>query len=212
MRARGGEKKGEGRETLFVCLLAWFCFIQGFFADHSSDWPRNVAVLYRAEWTPDSAMEATVFFCFVFFVKEMSEERRDFDGMRWQILYHCSCQLKESNICVCDRRYVQMKRLGIFLSVRLIVARMCKHPHQGTPAPSSGCCRRICVYPINIREDLVPKLSDSFSLCVCVCGCFQQRLCLYCLYSNIIDVSLVTFYNKVHISRCSTREQELTAE
>ena len=60
--ARGGEKRRKekgGECCLFVCLPALFYL--GAFADHSSDWPRNVTVLRRAEWTPDSAMEASDF-------------------------------------------------------------------------------------------------------------------------------------------------------
>lgn len=48
-----------GERCLFVCLPALFYL--GVFADHSSDWPRNVTVLCRAERTPDSAMEASDF-------------------------------------------------------------------------------------------------------------------------------------------------------
>lgn len=60
--ARGGverRKEKGGERCLFVCLPALFYL--GVFADHSSDWPRNVTVLCRAEWTPDSAMEASDF-------------------------------------------------------------------------------------------------------------------------------------------------------
>lgn len=62
LQARGGEerRKEKGGECcLFVCLPALFYL--GVFADHSSDWPRNVTVLCRARWTPDSAMEASDF-------------------------------------------------------------------------------------------------------------------------------------------------------
>lgn len=44
---------------MFVCLPALFYL--GVFADHSRDWPRNVTVLCRADWTPESAMEASDF-------------------------------------------------------------------------------------------------------------------------------------------------------
>lgn len=71
---RRGEKKGEGRGTLFVCLLALFYL--GVFADHSSDWPRNVTVLCRAEWTPDSAMEESDF------LLERGEGHGAFGGIR----------------------------------------------------------------------------------------------------------------------------------
>lgn len=58
----GGDerRKEEGGECcLFVCLPALF-YVE-IFADHSTDWPRSVAVLCRPHWTPDSAMEATDF-------------------------------------------------------------------------------------------------------------------------------------------------------
>lgn len=48
-----------GEHCVFVCLPALFYL--GIFADHSSDWPRNVPALCRAELTPDSAMEALDF-------------------------------------------------------------------------------------------------------------------------------------------------------
>lgn len=65
LNASQGRREERGREGNAVCLfVSLLLFYSGFFADHSSDWPRNVAVLYRAEWTPDSAMEATVLFFF----------------------------------------------------------------------------------------------------------------------------------------------------
>lgn len=61
---------------MFVCLPALFYL--GVFADHSRDWPRNVTMLCRADWTPESAMEASDF------LLERSEGHKPFDGMRWQ--------------------------------------------------------------------------------------------------------------------------------
>lgn len=58
---RRGEKKGEGSATLSVGFARQLLFYLGVFADHSSDWPRNVTVLCGAERTPDSAMEASDF-------------------------------------------------------------------------------------------------------------------------------------------------------
>lgn len=53
------ERRMEGNAIcLFACLLLFYL---GVFADHSSDWPRNVTVLCRAELSPDSAMEASDF-------------------------------------------------------------------------------------------------------------------------------------------------------
>lgn len=48
---------------MFDCLPAFVLFraFFFFFADHNSDWPRNVIVLCRAEWIPDSAMAASHF-------------------------------------------------------------------------------------------------------------------------------------------------------
>lgn len=62
---------------MFVCLPALFYL--GVFADHSSDWPRNVTVLCRAEQTPDSAIEASDFL-----LERKARDTGAFDGMRQQ--------------------------------------------------------------------------------------------------------------------------------
>lgn len=65
---RGGEERGREREwgrkrrrMLFICCLFFFYPPPPIPCDHSSEWPRNVTVLRGAEWTPDSAMEASDF-------------------------------------------------------------------------------------------------------------------------------------------------------
>lgn len=78
--ARGGEERRKekgGERRLFVCLPALFYL--GGFADHSSDWPRNMTVLCRAERTPDSAMEASDFL-----LERKARDTGAFDGMRQQ--------------------------------------------------------------------------------------------------------------------------------
>lgn len=63
LREERREERREGRAgSLFACLPAFVLFrVFFFFADHSSDWPRNVTALCRAKWIPDSAMEASQF-------------------------------------------------------------------------------------------------------------------------------------------------------
>ncbi len=62
--ARGGEERRKekgGEHCLFVCLPALFYL--GVFADHSSDWPRNVTVLCRAgvdSWFSDGSIRFCV--------------------------------------------------------------------------------------------------------------------------------------------------------
>lgn len=75
---RGGEERRKekgGERCLFVCLPALFYL--GVFADHSSDWPRNLTVLRGAEWTPDSAMEASDFLL----EREREREKRGTGGL-----------------------------------------------------------------------------------------------------------------------------------
>lgn len=83
--ARGGERRERGREGkrgLFVCLPALF-YLE-LFADHSSDWPRNVTVLHRAGRVDAGFSDGSIRFSVGERRKERSEGHAGFDGMRWQ--------------------------------------------------------------------------------------------------------------------------------